>query len=224
MRLCLEADAALGVRHHPRRRGLPAGEQGTPAREPRSTFHEIYRPVSLLDGGVELAPLAGQLVHPAPQGSYLDGGQDTDLRPPVARQPVRCRAHESLEDPIAWRRASRRARASVSVVSPSASIADRFVLLMRRTYPSSSEMSLSTSPSSSWGSSGGLSPSWTRALFWRLPRICSIRLCRSALFARASASFMIPHLLTSSLSPRGSPVGYLCLITTILHTLDCMST
>jgi hypothetical protein len=57
-------------------------------RRHRLTFREIYRPVGLLDGGVELAPLAGQFVHPAPQGSYLDGGQDTDLRPPVARQPV----------------------------------------------------------------------------------------------------------------------------------------
>src|SRR5215212_10198755 len=74
--------------------------RGSPAREPRSTFREIYRPVSLLDGGVELAPLAGQLVHPAPQGSNLHGGQNTDLRPPVARQPVRCRAHEGLEDPV----------------------------------------------------------------------------------------------------------------------------
>jgi hypothetical protein len=63
-------------------------ENRDPAREPRLTFHEIYRPVSLLDGGVELTPLAGQLVHPAPQGSYLYGGQDTDLRPPVARYPV----------------------------------------------------------------------------------------------------------------------------------------
>src|SRR5215211_5723475 len=103
MRLCLESDAALGVRHHPRRRGLPTGEHGTPAREPRSIFREIYRPVSLLDGGVELAPLAGQLVHPAPQGSYLDGGQDTDLRPPIARHPVRCRAHEGLEGPVTQR-------------------------------------------------------------------------------------------------------------------------
>ena len=63
-------------------------ENRDPAREPRLTFHEIYRPVSLLDGGVEPTSLAGQLVHPAPQGSYLYGGQDTDLRPPVARYPV----------------------------------------------------------------------------------------------------------------------------------------
>src|SRR5215207_7431117 len=90
-------------RHRPGRRGLPAGEQGTPRGSPRLTFCEIYRPVSLLDGGVELAPLAGQLVHPAPQGSYLDGGQDADLRPSVARQPVRCRAHEGLEGSVTQR-------------------------------------------------------------------------------------------------------------------------
>jgi hypothetical protein len=66
---------------------------GPPRGSPRLTFREIYGPVGLLDRGVELAPLAGQLVHPVPQGSYLDGGQDTNLRPTVARQPVRCRAH-----------------------------------------------------------------------------------------------------------------------------------
>jgi DNA-binding XRE family transcriptional regulator len=43
----------------------------------------------------------------------------------------------------------------VSVVSPSASVAERFVLLMRRTYPSSSEISLSVSSRSSWGRDGG---------------------------------------------------------------------
>ena len=77
--------------------------RGPPRGSPRLTFCEIYRPVSLLDGGVELAPLAGQLVHRAPQGSYLDGGQDADLRPSVARQPVRCRAHEGLEGSVTQR-------------------------------------------------------------------------------------------------------------------------
>ncbi|HWS80269.1 MAG TPA: hypothetical protein VN178_04525 [Rubrobacter sp.] len=43
-------------------------------RRPRLTLREIHGPVSLLDGGVELAPLSRQFVHPAPQGSYLDGG------------------------------------------------------------------------------------------------------------------------------------------------------
>ena len=76
---------------------------GPPRESPRLTFCEIHRPVSLLDGGVELAPLAGQLVHRAPQGSYLDGGQDTDLRPPVARKPVGCRAHEGIEGPVTQR-------------------------------------------------------------------------------------------------------------------------
>src|SRR3712207_7031178 len=73
-------------------------------RPPRSTLfpyttlfrsREIRRPVGLLDGGVELAPLAGQLVHPAPQGSYLDCGQDADLCPPVAGHPVRSEEHTS---------------------------------------------------------------------------------------------------------------------------------
>ncbi len=81
----LGADAAPGVRHHPYlRTWVTCWRNGYLC----LILYEIRRPVGLLDGGVELAPLAGELVHPAPQGSYLYGGQDTDLRPPVARHPV----------------------------------------------------------------------------------------------------------------------------------------
>src|SRR5215208_6885398 len=88
MRLCLESRRRSRRSPPPAKTWVTCWRKGDPARGPQSTFHEIYGPVGLLDGGVELAPLAGQLVHPAPQGSYLDGGQDTDLRPPVARKPV----------------------------------------------------------------------------------------------------------------------------------------
>src|SRR5829696_9070669 len=103
MRLCLESRRRSRRSPPPAKTWVTCWRKGDPARGPQSTFHEIYGPVGLLDGGVELAPLAGQLVHPAPQGSYLDGGQDTDLRPPIARHPVRCRAHEGLEGPVTQR-------------------------------------------------------------------------------------------------------------------------
>src|SRR5919206_944143 len=103
MRLCLESRRRSRRSPPPAKTWVTCWRTGDPHEGAPLTFREIYRPVGLLDGGVELAPLAGQLVHPAPQGSYFDGGQDTDLCPPVARQPVRRRAHECLEDPVTQR-------------------------------------------------------------------------------------------------------------------------
>src|SRR5215211_103042 len=210
MRLCLESRRRSRRSPPPAKTWVTCWRTGDPRGSP-SIFHEIYRPVSLLDGSVELAPLAVQLVHPAPQGSYLDGGQDTDLRPPVAQQPVRCRAHEGLEGPVTQRQGVaasqgvRERRLAVGerrgevrpVDAPyiplelgdqPLGLIEEFLGIFRRTLTLLDESAL-------------LDP----------PRICSIRLCRSALFARASASFINFHLLTSLLSPlRGSPLGRLC--------------
>src|SRR5918995_1035331 len=197
---------------------------GDPSREPHSAFPEIYGPVGLLDGGVELAPLSRQLVHPAPQRSHLDGRQDADLRPPVARQQVGRRAHERLEGPVAQRQG----------VAARQGIRERRLAVgkrRRKVRPVDAPyiaLELGDNPLR-------LIEEHLRVLRWALTlldegalleppphlldpplQISPVRQCLCQLHD--------PSPPYSLLSPRGSPVARLRRTGAILHVLDCMST